>query len=161
MPAGLELSRLVVVGVGKIADLKAEGFRQARRCRDGEDSALPPRKPTIVADLPGGAFKPERAADLALGVRLRAYSFDRYKTKRKDDEDRAKEIRVAIAVAGVAAAQKAWTSSREAVANGVVLARDLVNEPANVLFPEEFARRVGNAEEARRGSRGARRRRHA
>ena len=97
----------------------------------------------IVADLPGGAFKPERAADLALGVRLRAYSFDRYKTKRKDDEDRAKEIRVAIAVAGVAAAQKAAVS-REAVANGVVLARDLVNEPANVLFPDEFARRVGN-----------------
>jgi leucyl aminopeptidase len=29
------------------------------------------------------------------------------------------------------------------VADGVDLARDLVNEPANVLFPEEFARRVG------------------
>jgi leucyl aminopeptidase len=30
------------------------------------------------------------------------------------------------------------------VADGVICARDLVNEPANVLFPEEFARRVGN-----------------
>jgi leucyl aminopeptidase len=96
----------------------------------------------IIADLPGGAVKPERAADLALGVRLRAYSFDRYKTKRKDDEDRATEVRVAIAVAGVAAVQKAY-ASRDAIANGVVLARDLVNEPANVLFPEEFARRAG------------------
>ena len=26
--------------------------------------------------------------DLALGVRLRAYRFDRYKTKRKEDEER-------------------------------------------------------------------------
>jgi len=41
----------------------------------------------------------------------------------------------------VAAVQKAY-SSRDAIATGVVLARDLVNEPANVLFPEEFARRA-------------------
>ena len=38
-------------------------------------------------NLPGGALKPEQAADLALGVRLRAYAFDRYKTKRKDGEE--------------------------------------------------------------------------
>src|SRR4029077_11653291 len=35
-------------------------------------------------------------------------------------------------------------AQRDAVANGVVLARDLINEPANVLHPEEFARRAGN-----------------
>ena len=40
----------------------------------------------MFAELPGGAMKPEQAADLAQGVRLRAYAFDRYKTKRKDDE---------------------------------------------------------------------------
>ena len=142
MPSGLDLARLIVVGVGKIADLKAEGFVKLGGIAMGKISTTA-TEAQIVADLPGGAFKPERAADLALGVRLRAYSFDRYKTKRKDDEDRAKEIRIAIAVAGVAAAQKAAVS-REAVANGVVLARDLVNEPANVLFPDEFARRVGN-----------------
>ncbi len=142
MPSGLDLARLIVVGVGKIADLKAEGFVKLGGIAMGKIPTTA-TEAQIVADFPGGAFKPERAADLALGVRLRAYSFDRYKTKRKDDEDRAKEIRVAIAVAGVAAAQKA-SVSREAVANGVVLARDLVNEPANVLFPDEFARRVGN-----------------
>ena len=142
MPSGLDLARLIVVGVGKIADLKAEGFVKLGGIAMGKIPTTA-TEAQIVADLPGGAFKPERAADLALGVRLRAYSFDRYKTKRKDDEDRAKEIRIAIAVAGVAAAQKAAVS-REAVANGVVLARDLVNEPANVLFPDEFARRVGN-----------------
>ena len=88
------------------------------------------------------ALKPDRAADIALGVRLRAYAFDRYKTKRKEDDEPPKEVHVTIAVAGVGAAQKAYVS-REAVADGVVLARDLVNEPANVLFPEEFARRAG------------------
>ena len=46
-------------------------------------------------------------------------------------------------VASVAAVEKAFVP-RAAVASGVVLARDLVNEPANVLYPEEFARRTGN-----------------
>ena len=30
----------------------------------------------------------------------------------------------------------------EGIADGVVWARDLVNEPANVLYPNEFARRA-------------------
>ena len=98
---------------------------------------------TILADLPGGALKPDRIADLALGVQLRAYAFDRYKTKRKEDEERPAEVKVTIAVAGVAAVEKAF-APRRAVADGVVIARDLVNEPANVLYPEEFARRTGN-----------------
>ena len=98
---------------------------------------------TILTDLPGGAVKPERAADLALGVRLRAYAFDRYKTRRKDEDDRPKEVKVAIAVANVPATQKAY-AARAAVADGVVIARDLINEPANVLYPEEFARRAAN-----------------
>jgi leucyl aminopeptidase len=98
---------------------------------------------TILADLPGGGVKPDRIADIALGVELRAYSFERYKTKRKDNEDKASEVKVTIAVAGVAAVEKAYVP-RGAVANGVTIARDLVNEPANILYPEEFARRAGN-----------------
>jgi leucyl aminopeptidase len=36
-----------------------------------------------------------------------------------------------------------------AISDGVVLARDLVNEPANVLYPEEFARRAGTLKKLR------------
>ncbi len=103
----------------------------------------PARRATILADLPGGPLKPQRTAALALGVLLRAYAFERYKTKRKEDEQQATEITVTIAVAGVAAAKKAFESC-QAVGDGVLIARDLVNEPANVLYPEEFARRAGN-----------------
>src|SRR3954470_1840538 len=141
-PAGLEVTRLVIVGAGKVADLKSEDFVKLGGVAMGKVSPAA-RDAQIIADLPGGAVKPELAADLALGVRLRAYSFDRYKTKRKEGEEAPKEIKVAIAVAAVPAVQKAF-ASRGAVANGVLLARDLVNEPANVLFPEEFARRAGS-----------------
>ena len=48
---------------------------------------------------------------------------------------------VTIAVGDVAAVRKAY-DPRSAITDGVLLARDLVNEPANVLYPEEFARRT-------------------
>ena len=118
----------------------------------------PPAQATIFAEFGAGPLKPEQVAELALGARLRAYAFDRYKTKRKEGEERADKVEVNFACANPAAAEKAWARA-PAIADGVVLARDLVNEPANVLYPGEFARRASGAEEARRRGRGARRRR--
>src|SRR5215472_14559872 len=141
-PPGLDVSRLVVVGVGKARDLKAQDFVKLGGGAMGKIPATA-SEATLIADLPGGAIRPERVADLALGAQLRAYAFDRYKTKRKEEEEKAAKLKVTIAVAGVAAAQKAF-APRAAVADGVTIARDLVNEPANVLYPEEFARRAGS-----------------
>ena len=139
-PAGLEVSRLVVVGVGKVRDLKARDFAKLGGVAMGRVPKSA-EEATIIADLPGGAPKPDSLAELALGMRLRAYSFDRYKTKRKEGEEKPSEVDVTIAVANVAPVRKAY-AAREAVANGVDFARDLINEPANVLFPEEFADRA-------------------
>ena len=80
-------------------------------------------------------------ADLACGARLRVYRFDRYKTKRKEEEERPDVVTLTLGAADPAAARRAFTD-RAAVADGVVLARDLVNEPPNVLFPDSFARRA-------------------
>lgn len=140
-PAGLELPRLVVVGVGKARDLEGRDFVKLGGTAMGKLPAAA-SEATLIADLPGGAFKPEHAADLALGVQLRAYAFERYKTKRKEEEEKAAKVKVKIVVARVAAAQRAF-APRAAVASGVEITRDLVNEPANVLYPEEFARRTG------------------
>jgi leucyl aminopeptidase len=87
-------------------------------------------------------MRAEQAADLAQGVRLRAYAFDRYKTKRKEEEKPPAVRNITVAVGDIAAVRKA-DAPRVAISDGVVLARDLVNEPANVLYPEEFARRAG------------------
>ena len=46
-----------------------------------------------------------------------------------------------VAVEDAGATRKAW-ASRAAITEGTVIARDLVNEPPNVLYPEEFARRA-------------------
>jgi leucyl aminopeptidase len=139
-PEGLKASRLIVVGTGKPSGLKDTDFLKlggaaAGKLRAGSDAV------TIMAELPDGAMKPESVAAVASGVRLRAYKFDRYKTKKKDGEDAALRADVALAVGDVAAARKAFASSAHIV-DGVVMARELVNEPPNVLYPEEFARRA-------------------
>ena len=73
---------------------------------------------TIVAEFPDGPLSADQAADLALGAALRAYSFDRYKTKKKDGEDTPKQRKLTIGAADADKARKAF-ASREAVAEGV------------------------------------------
>jgi leucyl aminopeptidase len=138
-PAGLDVVRLVVAGCGKVSDMKAENDVQLGGAAFGKVPSAAVHA-TIIAELPNGALKPERAADLGLGAMLRAYRFERYKTKRQDD-DKPRSVNLTIAVADLSKTQKAW-HEKFGIADGVILARDLVNEPANVLYPEEFARRA-------------------
>jgi leucyl aminopeptidase len=140
-PEGLKAKRLIVMGVGKLAEIKDNDFLKlggsvAGKLQPGNDAV------TIVAELPAGAMKPEQAAAVASGLRLRTYKFDRYKTKKKEGEEGTLRADVSIAVGDVAAARKAFAPSAHIV-DGVITARDLVNEPPNVLFPVEFARRAG------------------
>ena len=140
VPTGLGASRLVIVGVGKTDKLDPNDIVAFGGAAMG---TIPGRagEATILAEIPGAASSAGQAAALALGVTMRAYSFDRYKTKKKDDDEKPGSRRVLVAVANVAAARKAY-AAYEAIGQGVIIARDLVNEPANVLYPQEFARRA-------------------
>src|SRR5580700_4169933 len=139
-PAGLDLPRLVVIGTGKESDLKTRDMVKLGGAAMGKVPAAA-TEATIFAELATGALRPEQVADLALGIQLRAYTFDRYKTKRKEGDDRAEKVDVNLACANAAAVEKAW-ARKVAIADGVVLARDLINEPANILYPAELARRA-------------------
>jgi len=141
VPEGLKVARLVVIGAGKTKGLEQKDLLKLGGIAMGKLPAAA-SEGIVFAELPGGALKAEQAADLAQGIALRAYAFDRYKTKRKDDEKPPAKRSMMIAVGDVAAVRKAY-ATREAINGGVLLARDLVNEPANVLYPEEFARRAG------------------
>jgi leucyl aminopeptidase len=141
LPPDLKVSRLTVIGAGKIDGLKSKDFVKLGGAAAGK---LPSAggEAMVVADLPGGPMSVDSVADLAAGARLRTYRFDRYKTKRKEDDEKQGAADLTIAVADPAGASRLWRS-RESVVDGVTLARDLINEPANMLYPEEFARRAG------------------
>jgi leucyl aminopeptidase len=146
-PRGLKVSRLVVVGIGGAKD--ANGFVKLGGTALGR---VPAREAqvTIFAESSERALDAGQVAELAQGAMLRAYSFDRYKTKRKEDDESARERQVIVATADASRARRAF-AARKAVADGVILARDLVNEPANILYPEEFARRASALKKLRVG----------
>jgi leucyl aminopeptidase len=97
-------------------------------------------KVTIYLSLPGAEIAGGEAAQVAMGLLLRDYRFDRYKTKADDSENGvgAETVKVTIVTPSATVAKKAF-SDVEAVVGGVTLARDLINEPANVLGTLEFA----------------------
>jgi leucyl aminopeptidase len=138
-PAGVELDRLVFVGLGELKKptpqdwLKLGGIIAGSIGGESEATVL-------LEKASGKAITAEDAANIGLGIALRSYTFDRYKTKKKKDnnDEGPKPRQYSIGVADPRAAQRAW-SAASAVADGVVLARDLVNEPANALGPVEFA----------------------
>lgn len=141
-PSGLSAPRLVVVGIGKERDLKDRDFVRL----GGVAIGGVPRagaQATIVSEFAAGALKGDQIAGLVLGARLRAYNFDRYKTRRKEDEERPAKVELSFACANPAAAEKASVNAT-GLADSIVLARDLINEPANVLYPGEFARRTSD-----------------
>jgi leucyl aminopeptidase len=138
-PAGLDASRLVVVGVAPGKDNAPVDFITLGGFTFGKLTGA--KRAEVAFEAPSGTWDGTAAADFALGLRLRGYRFDKYKTRKKDSEDNGETPDFVIgsshAVAARAAAQE-----RFAVAEGVELARNLVNEPPNVLFPVEFAERA-------------------
>ncbi len=145
-PAGLSVDRLIVVGIGGEKERKGFDWLTLGAVVAGKIAG---REATLIADFPGLQGDEEAIAELVLGARLRAYRFDRYKSKKKkkdDDEDRQeKGGRLTIAAEDPQRAKKA-AKHREGLAQGVAIARDLVNEPANALGPVEFADRARELE---------------
>ena len=140
MPRGLAVRSLVVVGLGDVEKLVEADWARLGGVIAG---ALPKGADTdvaVLAEKPSGPVSAAEAADIALGLTLRSYSFEKYKSKSSDEGEPASRA-VTIAVADPDAAAAKWAEVA-AIAAGTTLARDLVNEPANVLGPVEFAQKV-------------------
>lgn len=141
-PDGAGYERLIAVGVGPEAERGTLDFTKlggaiAGRLGHG-------RSADVILALPEGPLGAEHAAEIALGMRLRSYVFDEYKTKSRKPEE-AEPIAVTLRLPDPSIGKKAFKAA-EAVAAGVELARNLVNEPPNVLYPEEFADRAAKLE---------------
>ena len=133
--------RVLVIGIGEAEKLDASGFERAGGdiyaaiAPHGDDTAQ-----IDIAPPAGCAVDPaEAAARIGFGAALRSYVFDRYKSEKKEEDKPALKT-ITIAADDAAAAQSAY-APLGAVAAGVALARDLQNEPANILYPESFADR--------------------
>jgi leucyl aminopeptidase len=139
-PAGLDAARLVLVGAGKSDAFDALGAEHAAATAYG--AVKTSGVEILRVELPNGDA--ERAARAALGVRLASYRFDKYRTKEPADK-KPSVVRTQIATAASDLARAAFPPLA-ALADAVSFSRDLVSEPANILYPVEFARRVKELE---------------
>ena len=150
-PQKLEMSRLIALGAGKTGEASEIDWTLLGGAAVGVIQARKTGKATLIVDVAAHEdMKPaEVAALIAEGAALRHYEFKKYITKKHKEEDSGAEAnpnkdglkKLTILCAEPDKAKAAY-AARRAVVNGVYFARDLVNEPANVLGPVEFAEHV-------------------
>ncbi|MDH3581538.1 MAG: leucyl aminopeptidase, partial [Hyphomicrobiales bacterium] len=144
---GLPLSRLLVVGTGKLADYSEADWMALGGTIRARLSGTQETQATVIVEPASARTKisGDHVAALAAGALLRGYTFLKFKTKKKNGKkknDVEKDLKKIVIQSAHARAARAAFASRKAVCDGVMFARDLVNEPANVLDPAEFAKRV-------------------
>ena len=123
----LAAPQLLLVGLGQAEPDQIRGAAgavgRAARKRGAE---------AVVFDL-GAVTAPEASALAVEGFAAGNYAFDRHKAEAK-----RKPACVSLSIAGAGDDSGAAERAR-IVADAQALVRDLVNEPANVLYPETFA----------------------
>ena len=150
-PAGCRADRLLIVGLGKTAEVNTARVRQAA------GTAVRTAMAKGIADL-AIVFPEDRAlSDEALenlpcketaravaeGVLLAAVDFDTYKTDREDRTPETVTLLAAVAAEKVTREEiGAGFDEGTAIAGAQNFARRLVNEPGNVLTPTELGRRT-------------------
>ncbi len=140
-PQGTGASRIILVGLGKAGGLDALGVQNigggimAALNASGEKAAV-----VAVDPVKGAAAASELAANLAYGALLRNYRFDKYRTREKPDDKPALNT-LKVMVRDVARARRLYRPLSK-IAEGVFMTRDLVSEPANVIFPVSLTRRI-------------------
>lgn len=138
-PAKSRLTRLLLVGIGDPA--KADGLALQRvggaviaALGNGKDA----QAMVLVDGYKGLALgEGAAAANIAYGMRLRSYRFDKYLTKLKP-EQKSHLKTVTFASGDVAGGRTAYAAF-DKIADGVFLTRDLVSEPPNVIYPKSLA----------------------
>jgi len=134
---GGTLRRVLVVGIGADgapheAAEKLGGTAVSRLLTSGETRA--------VIDVSALAWDADTAARLGLAAALRAWRYDRYRTKLKDKQKPT--LDQIVIVGGGSGAQQRYNERWAPVYEGVSLTRELVTEPANIIYPETFVQRV-------------------
>jgi len=131
------IARTALVGMGKtdaedrLANLEKAGAALAARYMTSGETGL-------VLDVTGSGLDAAGVAAVLLGLRLRTWRWDAYRTRLKDDQ---KVSLATVTVLGAPTGSEAAWAEAAALADGVEFTRELVAEPANIIFPVSFVER--------------------
>jgi leucyl aminopeptidase len=136
-PPNLDVKRVLLIGVGKPRAVE----RTARQNRGGiilaALNAAGEQNAAIYVNVFKGKDAATAAADLAYGAKLRSYRFDKYRTKEKP-EHKPSMKELTLLVDAPKAAEHDF-EPLDKIADAVFFTRDLVSEPANVIYPVTLA----------------------
>ena len=138
-PAGLEAARIILAGIGAPAKYDALAAQSlGGRLVSALNGTGEKEAAVWIETLPELKLSEvELAVNVAYGARLRSYRFDKYKTKEKPEQKPSLK-RFNVLTADANTARKDF-DPKEKTAESVNFARDLVSEPANVIYPETLA----------------------
>ncbi len=138
-PHGIDVDAVILIGLGKPEKIDGRGLRALGGTAVRRMNGAGAKVGAIAVDAVEGASiaPPAMAAEIALGARLGSYSFDKYHTKKKD-EDKKSLGELAVMLDEPSAAEDAFEANAS-LADGVFAARDLVSEPSNVKYPRTIA----------------------
>ena len=139
-PAGSDAVALAITGGGDLAKLDNSGMETIAASLYHAVKAA--GFESLSLDLTG--FAPELVARARLALHLASYRFDKYFGQAKLDKAPTLKA-ITIVCDDIEAAEKAF-EPLAALRDGILFARDLVSEPANVLYPQSYADRVRTLE---------------
>jgi leucyl aminopeptidase len=147
----LSAKRVILTGVGPADNITEDIVARAsgaavRAARDAGASQLAAALPDNVSHIDAAAV----LENAALGAQLGLYRFDDYRGAAAPDADSRREVESVRFLSSQLAADDAKQALHraDAIAQGVILARDLTNEPGASLTPESFANRAREVAEA-------------
>lgn len=125
----------LLIGLGKEAELTQEIVRNAvakgaRRVRELKLDAANIKlvKSNVLTEV-------QMVEAVTEAICLGLYAFDKYKT----DKQEASELKFSIQEVVEVETANRCVKEREHIAAGINMARDIINEPSNVLYPETLA----------------------
>jgi leucyl aminopeptidase len=135
-------SSLTLRGLGAYDEILVLGAAEADTAAELRKLGAAAAKATAKSERPAAFIASGLAepAQIAVGAELRSYQFAGYKAEAKRDAGLDQPF--VVVTPDAAAARQAWERRLDALTGGVSFTRDLVTEPANVLYPEEFVART-------------------
>ena len=125
-----------ILAIDELDNLKGDAYLKL----GGDTYNCTKKQQNIVLDLSILDISQQALCDILVGFELASYRFDKYfvKKSKKESDDKDKILTILVKEDF----DKAILEEAKSIASSVILARNLVNEPANILNTVEFKNKI-------------------
>jgi leucyl aminopeptidase len=137
---GIAAPRLLLIGLGAADELDTDVFRRAAGTAVSEASRRKAKTLAIAVPRARRVKLPAAAKALAEGAVLASYRFDRYRSRKSNEDAAVASVALSFERPADARPARAAAKAGTVIAESQNIARQLSNEPPNALPPAALAR---------------------